>query len=107
MNTKKKPISAAQAKAVRKYEDKNYFRVSTRFKKQDEERIRKAAGKSLNGFITNAVLEAVKKIEFGITEYDPNNDTLEAIEEVNTMIKSGTGEHFDGSTSDFYAKLGE
>ena len=40
-------------------------------------------------------------------EYDPNQDTLEAIEEVNEMIKNNTGEVFDGSTSDFFARLGE
>jgi hypothetical protein len=40
-------------------------------------------------------------------EYDPNQDTLEAIEEVNNMIKNNTGEAFDGSTPDFFARLGE
>lgn len=40
-------------------------------------------------------------------EYEPNYDTIEAIEEVNTMIKNNTGEAFDGSTADFFARLGE
>ena len=40
-------------------------------------------------------------------EHEPNKDTIEAIEEVNTMIKNNTGEAFDGSTADFFARLGE
>lgn len=37
----------------------------------------------------------------------PNADTQEAIQEVNTMIADGTGEHFTGSTADFFAALVE
>lgn len=37
----------------------------------------------------------------------PNTETLEAIAEVQTMINSGAGEHFNGSTSDFLAMLSE
>ena len=40
-------------------------------------------------------------------EYEPNQDTLEAIDEVNNMIKNNTGEAFNGSTSDFFAGLEE
>lgn len=40
-------------------------------------------------------------------EHEPNKDTIEAIEEVNKMIKNNTGEAFDGSTADFFAGLGE
>lgn len=40
-------------------------------------------------------------------EYEPNQDTLEAIDEVDNMIKNNTGEAFDGSTSDFFARLEE
>lgn len=40
-------------------------------------------------------------------EYEPNQDTLEAIEEVDNMIKNNTGEAFNGSTSDFFARLEE
>lgn len=63
METKRKTISDAQAKAVRKYEDKNYFKTLARFKKQDEERIRKVAGESLNGFIVSTVMKEVERIE--------------------------------------------
>ena len=37
----------------------------------------------------------------------PNANTQEAIQEVNTMIADGTGEHFTGSTADFFAALVE
>ena len=37
----------------------------------------------------------------------PNEETLEAMAEVQTMIDSGTGEHFDGSTADFLTMLSE
>lgn len=35
----------------------------------------------------------------------PNAKTLAAIEEVNEMIQTGKGEHFDGETADFFAQL--
>lgn len=50
--------SAAQAKATANWEKRNYFKVLVRFKKEDEDAIRAAAGDSLNGFIVNAVLKA-------------------------------------------------
>lgn len=37
----------------------------------------------------------------------PNAETLEAMAEVQTMIQSGTGDHFDGSTADFLAMMEE
>lgn len=37
----------------------------------------------------------------------PNAETLEAIQEVNNMVMNGTGEHFEGSTADFFAALAE
>lgn len=37
----------------------------------------------------------------------PNAETLEAMAEVQTMIQSGTGNHFDGSTADFLAMMEE
>ncbi len=40
-------------------------------------------------------------------EFTPNEETKAAIDEVETMIKNGTGEHFDGSTADFFAMLEE
>ena len=42
-----------------------------------------------------------------LSDETPNNGTLEAMAEVQAMIDSGTGEHFDGSTADFLAMLSE
>ena len=35
----------------------------------------------------------------------PNARTLAAIDEVDEMIKTGKGEHFEGSTADLFAQL--
>jgi hypothetical protein len=40
-------------------------------------------------------------------EFTPNEETRAAIDEVETMIKNETGEHFEGSTADFFAMLEE
>lgn len=56
-------ISKSQAKATAKYEKNNYFKTLVRFKKEDEKRIRAAAGDSLNGFIVKCVLDALGKSE--------------------------------------------
>lgn len=53
----------AHMKATAKYEKNNYFKTLVRFKKEDEERIRAAAGDSLNGFIVNCVLDAISRTE--------------------------------------------
>lgn len=42
-----------------------------------------------------------------IPEEVPNAETLEAIAEVENMIRTGAGEHFSGSTDDFFASLAE
>lgn len=42
-----------------------------------------------------------------VPDETPNAETLEAIEEVNQMIANGTGEHFTGSTADFFQMLSE
>ena len=52
-------VKESQIRATKKYEDKSYFKTLVRFKKEDEEAIRAAAGKSLNGFIVDAVMEKV------------------------------------------------
>jgi hypothetical protein len=56
-------VSKAQARATKKYDNKAYFKSLVRFKKEDEERIRAAAGDSLNGFIVAAVMEKVQETE--------------------------------------------
>ena len=40
-----------------------------------------------------------------VPDETPNADTLEAIEEVDRMIADGTGEHFSGSTADFFRQI--
>lgn len=59
-------------------------------------------------FIIN-ILENIGELSgFDIyPDYEPNQDTLDAIDEVDNMIKNNTGEAFDGSTSDFFARLEE
>lgn len=42
-----------------------------------------------------------------VPDETPNAETLEAMEEVNRMIADGSGEHFTGSTDDFFAMLAE
>lgn len=42
-----------------------------------------------------------------LSDETPNSETLEAMTEVQTMIETGAGEHFDGSTADFFAMLSE
>ena len=59
----KKKTSAAHIRATAKYEEKAYFKTLVRFKKTDEERIRSAAGDSLNGFITKCVMDQVEALE--------------------------------------------
>lgn len=49
--------SKAHIRATAKYEKNNYFKTLVRFKKEDEERIRNAAGDSLNRFIVKCVLD--------------------------------------------------
>lgn len=36
-----------------------------------------------------------------VSEYAPNAETAEAIAEADNMIKTGTGQHFEGSTDEF------
>ncbi len=42
-----------------------------------------------------------------LPEFTPNAETRAAIAEVDEMIRSGAGEHFGGSTADFFASLAE
>jgi hypothetical protein len=54
------PASESQLRATKKYDNDHYFKKLVRFRKEDEEAIRAAAGKSLNGFIVDAVMEKVR-----------------------------------------------
>lgn len=53
--------SVAKIAANNRYDKKAYFRTLVRFRKEDENRIRAAAGDSLNGFIVSAVLEKIER----------------------------------------------
>ena len=35
----------------------------------------------------------------------PNEETIEAMQEVDSMIQTGAGQHFKGKASDFFAML--
>lgn len=40
-------------------------------------------------------------------EFTPNEETKMAINEIESMIANGTGEHFEGSTADFFSLMSE
>ena len=42
-----------------------------------------------------------------VPDETPNAETLEALAEIDGMIASGAGEHFTGSTGDFFRQLAE
>lgn len=55
-----------------------------------------------------AMLQTMKKaIEDAMGGDIPNAETVEALTEVDTMIANGTGEHFTGTTADFFKQLAE
>ena len=76
----KKKATAAHMRATAKYEKENYFKTLVRFNKNDEERIRAAAGKSLNGFIVKCVLDALEQ------ETKPQNKPKLSIYEQNEIL---------------------
>ena len=55
------PTTKAHIKATARYEKDAYFKTLVRFKKSDEEKIRKASNGNLNGFIVDCVLNAINK----------------------------------------------
>ena len=59
--SEKKKASAAQIRAIEKYQKANYFKTLVRFPINKEPEIRAAAGDSLNGFIVAAVLEKIER----------------------------------------------
>ena len=64
-------VSRAQMKAVQRYETENYDKILLRVRKGDREAIQDAAeraGKSMNKFIIDAVMDAVKPLEEAETE---------------------------------------
>lgn len=68
----------AQRRATKKFEEKAYFKTLVRFKKEDEERIRNAAGDSLNGFIVKCVLDKLNGAEAAeIQDSAPNTETAD------------------------------
>ena len=68
----------AQRRATKKFEEKAYFKTLVRFKKEDEERIRNAAGDSLNGFIVKCVLDKLNSKES--TEVADTTPDTEAVD---------------------------
>ena len=58
-----------------------------------------AHGESVNGFIGRAISEAMERDSAEL----PNDETIAAMEE----LENGGGEHFTGSTEDFFRYLSE
>lgn len=56
------PVSDAQKRATKNFEDKAYDKVLVRFPKGTKERIQ-ATGESVNGYIVKSVLDNLKKLE--------------------------------------------
>lgn len=82
--------SKAHIRATAKYEKNNYFKTLVRFKKEDEERIRNAAGDSLNGFIVKCVLEKLDGAEPTEAKDSTPNTEAAAIAPVETEIPEPT-----------------
>lgn len=60
------PVSKSKMEANHRYDEKAYFRITTRFKKDFEPELRKYCGDSLNGFIVAAVTEKIERIKNGL-----------------------------------------
>lgn len=53
-----------------------------------------------------AMLQTMKQaIEDALTADTPNAETIAAMQEVNEMIRTGKGQHFQGSAEEFFAML--
>lgn len=53
-----------------------------------------------------AMLQTMKQtIEDALNPNIPNAETIAAMQEVNEMIRTGSGQHFQGSAEDFFAML--
>ncbi|MFG6330511.1 MAG: hypothetical protein K1W28_01575 [Lachnospiraceae bacterium] len=57
-------------------------------------------------FIIN-ILENIGEMSgiFSYPEYTPNEETLKAMEETDEMIRTGSGQHFQGTAEEFTALL--
>lgn len=55
-----------------------------------------------------AMLQTMKQtIEDALCSSVPNAETIAALKETDEMIRTGAGQHFKGSTADFFAMLDE
>ena len=61
----------------------------------------------LKAFGSDVLARLLEKARTQQKHNTPNAETLEAIQEVNNMIADGSGEHFTGSTTDFFASLAD
>ena len=53
-----------------------------------------------------AMIQAMKQAIEDARGYDtPNDETVAAMQEVNEMIRTGTGQHFKGSAAELFAML--
>ena len=94
------PISEAKKRSNAAY-NRRQDNIMLRPSKEDGARIRKAAadaGKSVQRYCLDILLRSVP-------DEVPNAETQAAIDEVDSMIRTGEGEHFEGSTADFFAQL--
>lgn len=52
-----------------------------------------------------AMLRVMRKTYDDLEENTPNAETIAAAQEVNEMIRTGSGHHFKGSAADLFAML--
>ena len=80
----------------------SYDRINLTVAKGRKETIQIAAaaqGQSVNAYITQAITERMERDSAEL----PNDETIAAMEE----LENGGGEHFTGSTEDFFRYLSE
>ena len=51
------------------------------------------------------VVDYLQGLSAGESAEVPNATTVAALEEVNEMIRTGSGQHFEGTAADFFAML--
>lgn len=97
-------MGKASTRATNKYIAKAYDRVNLTLPRGRKEEIQAhatARAESVNGFISRAISEAMERDNEDV----PNAETIAAMKEVNEMIRTGSGQHFQGSTEEFFAML--